>query len=816
MIKEPIAQEEHDFRRRIWVVVLVTLLLPPLTGIFMLSFVGVFPFPEVLYPFTDYAAIVVTIATFTAIYIGKSFLREMTTLTKHPEYQKHYQYKLKLLPIAYFSVLFLYFAIGLISTLYSLSSLHGFNYSYSKYITSLLGVIPGGLITALPIFFYLTDALGRYLAPHGVEVSVAPIKLKLIVLGLFIPVLIDTLLIMYFYDRTGYLAVETLGIWLFLILIAAVGTLMAWQSFRQSLSPFVLALEADQSTHHNIQIIPQSLDELGLISKRWQEVWLRTLEYEKRLSISHDTLQNDVQQRTQELESERLLIDKLLNNTTALILILDSDGRIVRFNPACEKVTGFSFSELQNQPIWEWLIAPEQLENVRQVFDNLTDAGFESQYENDLMTSDGGRVLVAWNNSTIYDETGKVQFIVSVGIDFSERQAAQAALKQAKEQAEQANLAKSEFLSRMSHELRTPLNAILGFGQLLQFNNHNDDEDQNLYVREILQAGSHLLALINDVLDIARIEEGKFEVHLENTNASKIISESLMLIMPQASKIQIEIINNISKTTDYWVKADPLRLKQVLLNLLSNAIKYNVKDGKIFIDINRPNDQQLRIYIKDTGIGIPEEMLDRLFIPFERLSHSKNTNVEGAGIGLALSKRMVELMQGSIGAECEAGKGCSFYIDLPFIEEQPHQIAEQTSGNISRNNTTGRPRYKILYVEDNPANLRLVSHAIKSRGDIELVSAHTGTLGLEMALDLLPDLILLDINLPGINGIDIVQKLKQNESTKHIPVIAISAHAMAQDIETATKKGFNAYLVKPLELDKLFEELQKYLPIKLL
>ncbi|MDH5661333.1 MAG: hypothetical protein OEY65_10065, partial [Gammaproteobacteria bacterium] len=235
---------ENDFIRRIQVVTWVTLILPPVTGILMLSFVGVFPFPEVLYPFTDYAAVVVICATFLGFKITKSYTREMVHLRNNPELQEIYQVKLKRLPLYYFSILFLYFALGLVSTLYSLSTLYGYNYPLSKYFISFLGVIPGALITALPIFFYLTDALGRFLAPHGINVSVAPIKLKLIVLGLFIPILIDTLLIMYFYDRTGYLGIETVGIWFFLIVIAAIGTFMAWNSFRLGLSPFVLTLDA--------------------------------------------------------------------------------------------------------------------------------------------------------------------------------------------------------------------------------------------------------------------------------------------------------------------------------------------------------------------------------------------------------------------------------------------------------------------------------------------------------------------------------------------------------------------------------------------
>ncbi|MGD8484029.1 MAG: hypothetical protein PVF81_04120, partial [Thioalkalispiraceae bacterium] len=214
--------DEERFKQSIWIVNWITLLLPPLTGISMLSFVGVFPFPEVFYVFADYGTLLLLTSFLVGSRITKRFIRHVILMANNGEIAKKYQKHLKRLPIYYFGILFLYFAIGLLTTLYSLSTLHAHDYPASKYLISFLGVIPGGLITALPIFFYLTDSLGRYLAPHGIHISVAPILLKLIVLGLFVPVLIDTLLIMYFYDRTGYFGIETLGIWLFLVMIAAV------------------------------------------------------------------------------------------------------------------------------------------------------------------------------------------------------------------------------------------------------------------------------------------------------------------------------------------------------------------------------------------------------------------------------------------------------------------------------------------------------------------------------------------------------------------------------------------------------------------
>lgn len=660
-------RQEADFKHRMWIVTWVTLILPPVTGIFMLSFVGVFPFPEVFYPFTNYAAIVIALATILAIRINIKFTRNIIQLANTPETLAQYQSHLKKMPFYYFSLLFIYFAVGLVSTLYSLSTIYGFNYPLNKYFFSFLGIIPGGLITALPIFFYLSDTLGKYLAPRGVHISIAPIKLKIMVLGLFVPVLIDTLLIMYFYDRTGYLSVDTVGIWFFLIVIAGIGTMMAWKSFGQSMSPFVTALTADTADHANVSIVPQSLDELGLLSHQWHSMWLRVKEYEKRLTSSNDLLTSNVEERTKELESEKLFIDKVIANSGALVMILDTKGCVVRFNPACEKLTGLSFDEFNGRPIWEWLLPQIQVEEVKQVFNKLVNSGMDSQYENNLLKSDGEGVLVAWNNSTIKDQSGKVENIVAIGIDISEIQKTQIALQAAKEEAERANKAKSDFLSNMSHELRTPMNAILGFGQLLELETTLEAEHQ-VSVQEILLAGRHLLELINEVLDLNKIEAGKLSVDIVELDVSEIISDSLILLAPLAKEHNIKLINNTAAQNGCRLRTDRLRFKQVFINLLSNAIKYNVDNGSVSIDVSRPEVSTLRISVTDTGNGIPENMLEKLFTPFERLENARNNAVEGTGVGLALSKRLLELMGGKIGVENVTKQGSTFYMDLPAAE----------------------------------------------------------------------------------------------------------------------------------------------------
>ncbi|PHZ85875.1 ATP-binding protein [Paremcibacter congregatus] len=373
--------------------------------------------------------------------------------------------------------------------------------------------------------------------------------------------------------------------------------------------------------------------------------------------------------------------------------------------------------------------------------------------------------------------------------------------------AHQASKEKSRFLSNMSHELRTPLNAILGFSQLLESSKREKLSDrQRKHLGHITKGGNHLLNLINDILDLSKIEAGKMVMSLETINSRSLINDCLTFAKPIAHKKKIKIQDR-SPTNLPALHADHLRAKQVILNLFSNAIKYNHENGLIWVETERVKDNMLRISISDSGYGIPKNKQVDLFQPFQRLG-AETTDIEGSGIGLVLTKRMVEGMGGAIGFESTENKGSTFWIDLPLAtidedKDEPSPIdAEETE------NALPDQSHLMLYVEDNPSNLALMEGIVDEIPNLTLVSAHSAELGLVLAEELKPDIIILDINLPGMDGFEAVKRLRQAEGTKKLPVIALSANAMPQDIRRGENSDFNDYLTKPINLPKLIHTLQ--------
>lgn len=400
-----------------------------------------------------------------------------------------------------------------------------------------------------------------------------------------------------------------------------------------------------------------------------------------------------------------------------------------------------------------------------------------------------------------------------LGIEIEERKIAEIRLHEAKEIAEKANHAKSEFLSSMSHELRTPMNSILGFGQMLEQNpNEPLSKVQQKCVGQILRGGEYLLYLIDQVLDLAKIEAGKMIFSPEHVRLEDLCQECLTLIDEQARQRGLTIESDLDTASN--IRADYNRFRQVLLNLLSNAIKYNREGGKLTIACRDTSDNMIRVSVSDTGEGISKDHQSRLFEPFNRLGYESG-EIEGTGIGLTIAKKLIEGMGGRIGFESEVGKGSTFWVEMPTMDDATQKISAPEIDLIG--NDYQAPAVKkstVLYIEDNKANLQLMEMIIDNIGGLTLISAYDAELGLEIAELRQPDMILLDIGLPGMDGLSAKKALDMNNRTKDIPVIAISAAAMQSDIDKGMAAGFEAYLTKPLMVQEVIEIIQKILNIE--
>jgi len=390
--------------------------------------------------------------------------------------------------------------------------------------------------------------------------------------------------------------------------------------------------------------------------------------------------------------------------------------------------------------------------------------------------------------------------------EITERKRVESKLNEAIAVAEKASLAKSDFLSSMSHELRTPLNAILGFAQLLESGSPPPTPSEKRSIEQILKAGWYLLDLINEVLDLALIESGKLPLSLEPISLTEVVRECQVMIGPQAQKRGITL-RFPQGEVPIFVNADRTRVKQVLINLLSNAIKYNKVSGTVDVDYAASTPGRIRVRVKDTGEGLTPNKMTQLFRPFDRLG--KETGVEeGTGIGLMVSKQLVELMGGVIGVESTLGKGSVFWIELNVTAEPQTAAGAATLPAVAQAPMqAGAQLRTLLYVEDNPANLMLVEDLIARRPELRLLSAADGIRGVEMARASRPDVILMDINLPGISGFQALEILRADPATAHIPVVALSANAMPRDIEKGLAAGFFRYLTKPIKVNELMDTL---------
>ena len=463
------------------------------------------------------------------------------------------------------------------------------------------------------------------------------------------------------------------------------------------------------------------------------------------------------------------------------------------------RVFGLSPEEdVNNFARFQELIYPEDRDMVMQAIGVALRGGPRYEVEYRVVWPSGEVRFVYSQGDVILDEADQPRRMFGTVQDVTERKLV--------DEVKRASKAKSEFLSRMSHELRTPLNAILGFGQLLE--RQKPTEVQRKRVGYILSAGKHLLDLINEVLDISRIEAGRMQLSLEPVCVADALEETLDLMRPLATERSIQLSASADIDAGVHVLADRQRFKQVLVNLLNNAVKYTPFFGGVTVSYHVPGNGKVRVLVSDTGPVIPAEKLARLFTPFERLG-AEQSAIEGTGLGLALSQRLMDAMGGSIGVESAVGKGSTFWIELPLAKSPLERFPRDGAANGARQPSSEPASRSILYIEDNLSNLALIEQMLAERPGTALLTCMQGKVGLDLARQHTPDLILLDLHLPDLPGWDVLSQLKADSTTRHIPVVVISADATKRQMNRLMSAGAAHYLTKPLDVNKFFQVLDE-------
>jgi PAS domain S-box-containing protein len=495
----------------------------------------------------------------------------------------------------------------------------------------------------------------------------------------------------------------------------------------------------------------------------------------------------------------------LFEATTIGLALCRMNGELVIVNKAFAQLLGRSIEETLQLSYWD--ITPiDYAESEKHQLDNLETKGEYGPYEKEYIHKNGHRVPVRLSGRMV-EKNGK-QYIWSSVEDITDRKIIEEELLLSKEVAEKANQTKSAFLAQMSHELRTPMNAILGFSQVMELDVENPlPEKHKKNLSYISSAGKHLLKLINEVLDLSKVESQNLELSVEAVDMIPIVDNVINLSKPLADEKGISLEYQKILEYSYFVEIEPLRFKQVVLNLISNAIKYNKPNGSVFVSYEKRNDGMMRLGIKDTGYGIAEDKKDKVFGPFERFNADTET-IEGTGIGLTITKKLVELMNGTIGFESTTGEGCFFYVDIPVsieasiaqTKEKPKSIRPSLPGN----------KKTILYIEDIPDNVELVRQILIRKEGIRFLSASNAFVGIELAQSETPDLILMDIHMPGMDGLTAFKKLQTINETKDIPVIALTADAMDGNNKKALDIGFKDYMTKPIDIPKFLNAIDEF------
>jgi PAS domain S-box-containing protein len=529
-----------------------------------------------------------------------------------------------------------------------------------------------------------------------------------------------------------------------------------------------------------------------------------------RIALVRDITERKVAERG--LRDREEHFRRLIENTSDFVMIVDDSAAITYAGPSVRRMLGYEPEEITGHRPSD-IVHPDDVPHVMEEFAWVLGHPGEPVTSTFRIRHKDGSYRVFENVGRTLSQSEASEGVVAFGRDVTERKVAEAALARAKEEAERANRAKSEFLSRMSHELRTPMNSILGFAQLMSRGELTAQHSKS--VQHILKAGRHLLHLINEVLEIARIEAGRENFSLEPVELESMLREATGLVRPLAQQHAISLEEG-AWPKHAFVRADRQRLVQVMLNLLSNAIKYNRTGGHVRVDCVAGDDATARdgssgqwtIRVTDSGRGVPADRISDLFTPFARLG-AEQTDVEGTGLGLALSRRLCEAMGGGLTLEASDARGSTFRVALERAEDPRHTL-EVMRGPTSRHES--HRAATLLYIEDNLANLSLVETILLSRPRWQTIPALQGQLGVELAREHLPDVVLLDLHLPDIPGEEVLRRLRSDARTVAIPVIVVSADATNASLERLQAAGANAYLTKPLDVDEFLSTIERFLP----
>jgi len=517
----------------------------------------------------------------------------------------------------------------------------------------------------------------------------------------------------------------------------------------------------------------------------------------------NEQLKIKVKNRAQQLNEVSSKHKAVLESLADGVVTIDKSGLVETINEAAEKIFGYQREDVIGQNVS--LLMPNEDRSEHDNYVARTSIKGSSdifhRFRELLGLRKNGELFPVEINVTPVGNNR--DGFVGIIRDITERRLHENELLQAKDDAEAGSRAKSKFLASMSHELRTPLNAILGFAELFEYAPGLEDK-LKLNAKEIQSAGNHLLQLINEILDMSRIESGSIEFSYEAIFVNDLFKECIMLSKSEANKKGITI--NFDCEEEFVLYSDYTRAKQVLLNLISNAIKYNTVNGKIYCRCKKESEDRLLIEVEDTGKGIEDSRIAELFEPFNRLGE-ENSSIEGTGLGLTISKKLVHLMGGKIGVRSEIGKGSCFWISLP------RERKTQTSDNKISTSKNAEPKIKpsILYIEDNPSNRRLVAQIGDQDDRYDFIFSNDAESGIERIIDIMPDLILMDIDLPGMDGFEALSRIKKIESIKHIPIIAITAHIERIKSKKMNGCGFVMSIAKPIRKSDLLQSISDVL-----